>query len=370
MNIEKTTDHLYIAILCGGGGKRLWPRSRVQAPKQFIKLFGEKTIFQETVARSKRFVSVDKIFIITNKDYIDEIKDQAPDIPIENIIAEPLARNTALAMGLGAIYIQHRDPDAVVVNFASDHHIADLEEFDRVVKDAFEMAYSGDYLVTIGVKPTFPHTGMGYIKAGNLFEKLNKTSIYKVDKFIEKPDTTIAEKFLKEGGYYWNANLYTWRADSIMRAMGLYLSEMAAQLMTISKSLGTREEKETINKIYEKAEEISIDFGVSEKAQNMVLVPSNFSWSDIGDWKVVYDLSKKDENNNAIIFEKGKGDYLGIDTENCLIHFSDQLIATIGVDNLIIIDTGNALLVASKDRAEEVKKLVGLLKEKGKVEYL
>ena len=342
----------------------------MQAPKQFIKLFGDKTIFQETVSRSKRLVSVNKIFVITNKDYVDEIKEQAPDIPIENIIAEPLAKNTALAMGVVAVYIHHQDPNAVVVNFASDHHISDLEQFDRVVKDAFETAFLGDNLVTIGVKPTSPHTGLGYIKIGDLFKKFEHSSIYKVDKFIEKPDIAEAEKFLKEGGYYWNANLYTWRADSILKAMELYLPKMAAQLETIRKSIGTAKEKETIKKVYEEAEEISIDFGVSEKAQNMVLVPSNFSWSDIGDWKVVYDISKKDENNNAIIFEKGKGDYVGIETKNCLIHFSNQLITTIGVDNLIIIDTGDALLVASKDKAQDVKNLVELLREKGKTEFL
>lgn len=368
--MAELSEHLFVLILCGGVGKRLWPSSRSKKPKQFIRLLGKRTIFQDTVARSKRFVPVNKIIVVTNEDYVDEINRQAPDIPKENIIAEPIAKNTALAMGIGALFIRYRDPMAIVVNFASDHHVSDLRKFDLAVRGAVEMAKFGDYLVTIGVKPTFAHTGMGYIKIGNLFKRFDHSSIYKVEKFIEKPDGTTAEKFLSEGGYYWNANLYTWRADSILRAMELYLPKMAAQLETVRKNIGAAKEKETIKKVYEEAEEISIDIGVSEKARNMLLVPSTFSWSDIGDWKVAYDISKKDENGNVIIFEKGKGEFVGIDTKNCIVHFSDQLIATIGVENLIIVDTKDAVLVCRKDRAEEVKKLVNLLKEKGKLEYL
>jgi mannose-1-phosphate guanylyltransferase len=362
--------HLYVIILCGGGGKRLWPRSRIKTPKQFIKLFGEKTIFQDTVTRSRTLVPYSKIFVVTNFDYVDEVRKQAPGIPRKNIIAEPQAKNTALAMGIGALFIHKLDPLAVITNFASDHHVQNIRKFDQAVRSAAQAANLGDFLVTIGIKPTFPHTGMGYIKTTHLFKKIDNAEIFKVEKFVEKPDVTTAEKFLSEGGYFWNANLYTWRADSILRAFDKHLPKLAVGLEKIRESLGTPQEKKVIKITYEEAEDISIDYGVSEKASNMLLVPAEFPWSDIGDWKAAYDISKKDNQGNVIIFEKGKGEFVGMETKNCLVHFSDELITTIGVENLIIVDTKDALLVCRKDRAEEVKKLVNLLKEKGKLKYL
>lgn len=363
-------EHLYIIILCGGSGKRLWPRSRNKTPKQFIRLFGKRTIFQETVERSKRFVPPSRIFVVTNVDYVDEIRSQAPSIPQKNIIAEPRGMNTALAVGVGATHVHKVDPLAVIVNFASDHHIAEMFKFDKAVETAASAANLGDYLVTIGVKPTFPHTGMGYIKTSRFFKRINDSAVYKVEKFVEKPDSKTAEKFLSEGDYYWNANLYTWRADSILRAIEAYMPKMFAQLELIRASLGTAKESSTMEKVYEEAEEISIDVGVSEKVRNMLLIPSTFSWSDIGDWKVAYDVSRKDKNKNVIICENEGGEFLGLDTQNCLVHFSDQLVATIGVRDLIIVDTKDALLVVHKDRAQDVKKLVNLLVEKKKLEYI
>lgn len=370
MTTKDLNNHLYVLVLCGGGGKRLWPRSRVKSPKQFIKFFGEKTIFQDTVSRSRILVPYSRIFVVTNFDYIDEVREQTPGIPRENIIAEPQAKNTAMAMGIGALKIHKLDPLAVITNFASDHHVENLRKFEQAVRTAVLTANLGDFLVTVGIKPTFPHTGMGYIKTSHLFKRVDDAEAFKVEKFVEKPDLATAEKFLSEGGYFWNSNLYTWRADSILRAIDKYLPKLSVGLEEIRESLGTKKEESIIRKVYEEAEDISIDYGVSEKADNMLLVPADFPWSDIGDWKVAYDISKKDKEGNVVIFEKGKGEFVGMETKNCLIHFSDELIATIGVENLIIIDTKDALLVARKDRAEEVKKLVNLLKEKGKLKYL
>lgn len=362
--------HLYVIILCGGFGKRLWPSSREKKPKQFIKFFGKKTIFQDTVKRSKRFVPSSRIFVVTNKDYVDEVQSQAPEIPRKNIIAEPQGKNTALAMGLGAVCIHEVDPLAVIVNFASDHHVSDLRKFDHAVKAAVLTANSGDYLVTIGVKPTFAHTGMGYIKASHIFKRINHSPVYKAEKFVEKPDLATTEKFLVEGGYYWNANLYTWRVDSILRAFEKYMPKMAEQLATIRESLGKPGAKEVLENVYQEAQEQSIDYGISEKADNLLLVASSFAWSDIGDWKVAYDISKKDKDGNVVIFEKGKGEFIGLDTKKCLIHFSDQLIATIGVRDLIIVDTKDILLIARKDKTQEVKNLVNRLIEEKKTKYI
>jgi mannose-1-phosphate guanylyltransferase len=370
IKIKDLSSHLFVLILCGGGGKRLWPRSRVRSPKQFIKLFNSKTIFQETIARSKNLVPFSRIFVVTNFDYTDEVAAQAPEIPRENIIAEPMAKNTAMAVGMGAIYIQRVDPLAVITNFASDHRISQLDEFNKAIILASQAANLGDYLVTVGIKPTFPHTGMGYIKAIKLLQKVNGAKIYNVERFVEKPDVITAKRLLGEGGYFWNANLYTWRADSILRALDKYLPKTARGLEEIRMAIKTAGEKRVTEGVYKEAEDISIDVGVSEKSKNMLLIPAEFSWSDVGDWKVAYDVSDKDKDGNVVICEKGDGEYIGLDSKNCLIHFSDQLIATIGVDNLIIVDTKDALLVARKDRAEEVKRLVELLKKKGKTEYL
>lgn len=367
---ELFEKHFYIVILCGGAGKRLWPCSRAKKPKQFIKLLGKKTIFQDTVARSKRFVPPSRIYIVTTAGYDDEIREQAPDIPRRNIIVEPQGRNTALAMGIGALYIHKIDPLAVIINFASDHHVSDLRRFDRAVKSAAMAANLGDYLVTIGIKPTFPHTGMGYIKASHLYKRVNGSSVFKVERFVEKPDVETATKFLSEGGYFWNANLYTWRADSMLRALEKHLPKLSAGLEVIRKDLGTGSEEKTIRKVYEESEDISIDYGVSEKADNMFLVPSSFAWSDIGDWKMAYDISKKDKDGNVVFFEKGGGGFIGIDTKDCLIHFSDQLVTTIGVSDLVIVDTKDALLIAKKDRSQDVKTIVNLLDEKRKKKYL
>jgi mannose-1-phosphate guanylyltransferase len=367
---ELFEKHFYVIILCGGAGKRLWPCSRKKTPKQFIKLLGKKTIFQDTVERSRRFVSSSRIFVVTVAGYVDEIREQAPDIPRENIVVEPQGRNTALAMGLGALYIHKLDPLAVIINFASDHHVSDLRRFDRAVKSAAMAANLGDFLVTIGIKPTFPHTGMGYIKASHVYKRVNGSSVSKVERFIEKPDLATATRFLSDGGYFWNANLYTWRSDSILRALEEHLPKLATSLEMIRKDLGTANGEKTINKVYEEAEDISIDYGVSEKAKNLLLVSSSFSWSDVGDWKVAYDISKKDKDGNVLIYDKGKGEFVGIDTKNCLIHFSDQLITTIGVEDLIIIDTKDVVLVAKKRKAEEVKNLVNLLTKKKKTKYL
>lgn len=363
-------EHLYVIILCGGSGKRLWPRSRAATPKQFIRLFNKKTIFQDTVDRSRTLVPYSRIVIVTNADYVDEVRTQAPRIPKENIIAEPLAKNTAMAMGIGAIHIHKRDPLAVITNFASDHHVKDLRKFNRAVRAAAAAANLGDFLVTIGIKPTFAHTGMGYIKTSHLFKKVDSASVFKVEKFIEKPDIERAERFLTDGGYFWNANLYTWRADSILRSFHKHLPKLAVGLEEIRESLDHKGFKQVIKKVYEEAEDISIDYGVSEKADNLLLVPSDFVWSDVGDWKVAYDLAKKDPNGNVVIHEKGDGEFIGIETKNCLVHFSDQLVATIGVKDLIIVDTKDVLLIARKDKAQEVKNLVNRLQKEGKKKYL
>jgi len=363
-------EHLYLVILCGGSGKRLWPHSRMKAPKQFIKLFGDKTIFQQTIERAKLFVPLERIYLITNSDYLDEIYDQAPEILSKNIFPEPEGKNTAMAMGMGAIFVQQQDPEGIIVNFPSDHHIADISKFEKTIRIAVETAQLGDYLITIGLKPTFPHGGLGYIKAGERFKLINDLYTYKVEKHIEKPEIEMAEKFLKQGGYYWNVNLYTYKVSSVLKAIKELDPELSLGLDKIRESLGKVGEMGVVREVYEQAKDIMFDYAISEKAHNLILVPGDFEWSDVGDWKVAYDVSPKDKDGNVVIHEKGDGEFISIDSKNCLIHFSDQLIAAIGVENLVIVDTKDALLIMKKDRSQEVKTLVNKLQDEGKLEYL
>ena len=369
MSIIKQADHLYINIMCGGGGKRLWPRSRKQSPKQFIKLFGEQTIFQKTIERVEKIVDPSHIIIVTNKDYQDEVAAQAPEIPRENVIAEPEAKNTALAVVYGALAIKKRDSEAVIANLPSDHFVSDSDQFAEIIHRAYEEAQSGNFLITIGIKPTSPHTGFGYIKKGQPKPGAKDCEIFEVQGFTEKPELKVAKEYLESQNYYWNGGIYVFSLKTFFDAVIKLAPELWQNTQKLENAINNNNLEE-IQKIYSQAEDLSLDYAVAEKASNMLVIPGDFGWSDVGDWQAVWEVEEKDENGNVIIKESEKGDHVGIETKNCLIQISDQLVTTLGVSDLIIVDTADALLVASKDKAEEVKKLVGLLKEKEKVEYL
>jgi mannose-1-phosphate guanylyltransferase len=373
-NIPKEVlAHTYVMILCGGGGTRLWPRSRKRTPKQFIHFFFEKTLYQQAIARAKLVVPTKRIMIITNHDYVDDVHKESPEIPRENIIAEPQKRNTALAMGVAAAYVYKRDPQAVVVNFASDHIVEDLSQATKTVLISARIAFEEKVLISVGITPTFAHTGYGYIKAGKELKKLGGLPVYQVTEFKEKPDLATAQRFVESGKYFWNANWYTWSAEAILAAFKQHAPDLYQNIDRIYRSIGTSQEKSVIEKEYEAAQEEAIDTAISEKARNLVVVPGNFGWNDIGSWNVVWDLAKKDENRNVVIQSSKAGkkrEILIHDSHDCLVHYQDQLIALVGVENLVVIDTNDAILVCRKDRAQEVKKIVDQLKERRETEYL
>jgi len=366
-------DHTYIVILCGGGGTRLWPRSRSKTPKQFVNFFSDKTLYQEAVKRAKKIVDPRKIFVITNHDYVDDIKKESPEILKENIIAEPQKKNTALAMGVAAAYVLKKDPKAVIINFASDHTVEDLNIAIKTVLASAKVAFGSNLLVAVGIAPTFAHTGYGYIQVGKLLQKSDGLPVYKSLGFKEKPDLPTAKRFLKKKSYYWNANWYTWSGKAILDAFAKLSPGLYQNIDSIYQAIGTKREKEVLKREYGKAKEEQIDTAISEKASNLVVIPGKFGWNDVGSWNVVYDLAKKDKNQNVVIQSsraRKKQEILNYDSSNCLIHYDDQLVALVGVEDLVIVDTKNALLVCKKDRAQQVKAIVNLLKEKGKKEYL
>jgi mannose-1-phosphate guanylyltransferase len=363
-------DHLYVLIVCGGSGTRLWPRSRQKTPKQFLeKFYGEKTLFAQTVERASLFTSSEKIFVITNNDYADEVLQQGKVIAAKNIITEPFGKNTAMAIGVGAAYIKKVDPEAIIMSFWSDAAIEGNELFVASLNLAAEMASQGDFLVTVGLKPTFPHTGMGYIEAGEKFSGTEK-EVYRVNSFKEKPDLETAKAFVEKGNYFWNTGIFVWSAKAIFSAFSQHAPQIYSLLEKVYNAIGTAQEREVFDRAYEEVENTSIDLAVAEKAKNLLLVPANFPWSDIGDWKVAYDLKGKDAEGNVIEAFGKDGWHLGVETKNCLIEVDDALVATVGVENLIIIQTKDAILVSTKDKAQDVKKIVNALKEKEKKEYL
>lgn len=373
--MEKTSksDYLkntYICLLAGGTGTRLWPRSRKQTPKQFTAILGKQTLFQVTIARAEKIVPAERIFVAANKDYIDDIRRQSPQIPRKNIIGEPQKKNTAMAMGTAAAYIHKRNPQAVIINLATDHQIADINTYIKVLKAAAKTAYTQDKMVSVGLVPEFAHTGLGYIESGKKINRVDGVDVLEMKGFKEKPDLETAEKFIKTGKYYWNANNYVYPAKLLLEEFKSHAPDIHKNIIKVQKAAGTFREKIVLKKEFAKVRSESFDIAISEKTKHMVLIPGKFGWDDVGDWQAVYNLSKKDKNKNAIIQGDDEGEYFGIDSSNNLVHFDDQLIVTVGVDNLLIVDTDDALVVCRKDKAQDIKKVVEHLKDKNKTKFL
>lgn len=361
--MEKTLNqHLFAVILAGGGGTRLWPRSTTAKPKQFLRLLSDKTMLQETYDRIKPLVPPERILIITNQRYRSLVHDDLPEIPKENVFAEPMKKDTAMAMGIGAILAFKRDPQAVIINLAADAVVEDPQEFIRTMRAAATAAAMGDYLITVGIHPTFPHTGMGYIKVKDSFSKVDGLHVFKVGDFTEKPKLARAKAFLATGKYFWNANNYVWTAKAALESFAKHLPKTYSELTKIGDGVGSDE-------CYQRVAAISIDYGISEKANNLLLVPGDFGWSDIGDWEVVYDLSNKDKDKNSIDKSRNFPPVI-LDSRGCFISGGKKLLAAVGVEDLVIVETKRALLITKRQKAQEVKQLVEELKKRRLEEFL
>ena len=367
--MTEKTNHLYAVIMAGGGGTRLWPLSRSEHPKQFLKLFGDKTMIQITADRARLLSDWDHIIVVTNQSHQRQVAAQLPDLPKSQIITEVEKKDTALAMLVGAIYAYVQDPQAVIINCASDHIVINTDEYKRVMRAATQIAANEPVLVTVGISPTRPETGFGYIKVGEPLAKREASlTVFQVESFTEKPNAATAKAFLATGQYFWNANMYVWSAKVLLDAFKKHQPKTYALIEPLLKLTPDKIAKQ-LPAIYAAATAISIDYAISEKANNLVLIPGDFQWSDIGDWKVVHELNKKDLSGNVYLSENTDTKLLSITSQNNMI-YTNRLVALYGVDDLVIVDTPEVLMICPKEKSQEVKKLVERLKEEKHPDYL
>ena len=360
--------NVYAVIMAGGVGTRFWPRSREKSPKQLLEVVGKGTMIQNTVKRISPLVEPRNILIVTNKVQKPMVARQLPQIPAGNIIVEPLGRNTAPCIGLAGLFIRRADPRAVMVVLPSDHIMADEQEFGRVLDLAVRVADESGKLITLGIHPTRPETGYGYIQVVDEDDGSNpyfSSGVYKVKTFAEKPNAATAEQFIKSGDFLWNSGMFIWRVDAIMAEIQRELPEMYQELLKIEGAIDDAKYDHILETAYRMIRNISIDYGVMEKAREVYVIRGDFGWSDVGSWDEVCRISGKDEHGNTVT-----GRALLQDTRNTLVHAGDKFVATIGVEGLIVIASDNAVLVCRQGESQEVKEVVDYLRRKQMGDFL
>jgi mannose-1-phosphate guanylyltransferase/mannose-6-phosphate isomerase len=356
---------LHAVILAGGGGARLWPLSRANYPKQFLKLLGEHTLLQQTILRVNELIPPQRVWVVTSLEQSPMVHSQLrviPGLSDVQIIGEPLPRNTAAAIGLAAIHLRRIDPEAVMAVLPADHWITRPHEFVSLLQRAVNVAEDG-MLMTLGVVPTYPETGYGYIQRGEPLEgKLRQQScvdIYRVERFVEKPPLLEAQQYINSGAYYWNAGIFLWRASAILQEIAAHLPVLSRGLEDISCRIATEGAQETTAAVYKQLDSISIDYGVLEKSARLVVAPADIGWSDLGEWGAIHRLSPHDERGNVL-----SANVIAIDNDNSFIYGTRRTIATIGLKNTVVVDADDALLVCPADRTQEVKAVVQQLQER------
>lgn len=356
---------MYAVIMAGGRGSRFWPRSRKRQSKQTLNIVGRYTMIQDTVYRLRPAVTPNQTLVITNDLLEEEIRRQLPTIPPENILVEPKGRSTAPCVGLAAIYLRRIAPDLVMATFPADHLIRDVSVFHRALKFAEEIAAKDGKLVTFGVRPERADTGFGYIQSGEIFREQNSHRAYQIARFVEKPDLETAKTFVADSTFHINSGMFVWRVDVILEEIRKWLPDMYEGLEEIASNIGTPLEFKALGEIFPKFQSISIDHGVMEKSERSVMVPADFGWNDLGSWSSLYDLWPKDADQNAHI-----GRHLALDTKNCLVYSPHKFVATLGVSDLVIVETDDALLVCHKDAAQQVSRIIDALRERKIEEFL
>lgn len=358
---------LHAVIMAGGSGTRFWPQSRTTRPKQLLKLAGRRTMIQETVARVSPWIGADNISVVTNAVQAEETMRQLPQVPVSNVLVEPAARNTAPCVGLAAIHLLEKDPQATMLVMPADHVIGPPEVFKNAVDRATKIVLDHpEQFVLFGVPPTYPSTGFGYIERG---ESIGEASgkVFQVASFREKPDEPTAAKYMQSGRFYWNCGIFVWRADRILAAIERFEPEMLDHLMKIKSRIGHVDYEASLASEFPKTKSISVDYAVLERVRDVCVLEAPFEWDDVGSWHALNRLLGSDDAGNTI-----DGPVVGIDTQNCIIRDTtgEHLIGTLGVEDLIIVHTPDATLVARKGDENAIKKLIDLIRERGYERYL
>lgn len=356
---------MYAVVMAGGSGTRLWPRSRENRPKQFQALYSDKTLLQETVSRLEPLIPREYIYVIANRAHEPIVKEQLPWLRPENWIGEPVGKDTAPAVGIAATVIHRRDPNAVILATPADHIITKEMLFRRLLKVAEQVASEGSNVVTIGVRPTCPETGYGYIQMSEAHRTIDDIDVHEVISFKEKPDLRTAEEYVSSWHYVWNSGMFIWKTQTVLDLYKAHAPDIYKLMMRYDKAIGTPDEETVLEEVYEAFPKISVDYAILEHAENIHVIPAAIGWSDLGSWSALHEIMDADDDGNTVV-----GSHVGIDTHNCLIHSRDRLIATIGLDNMIIVDGGDVILVLPNGRSQDIKALLEELKKQGKADYL
>lgn len=358
-------NHHYVAIMAGGIGSRFWPVSRTNYPKQFLDILQTgKTLIQATYDRFASFIPPENIYVVTSNEYINIVKKQLPDLPLQNIIGEPSRKNTAPCIAYISFKLQQKDPQASLIVAPSDHLILDTIAFKKVCLEALAFVNKHSALITLGIKPTHPNTGYGYIQYE---QHAVSDNVYKVKTFTEKPNSELATTFVASGDFLWNAGIFVWHVKQITAAFEQYLPEMYEVFAAERDKFNTGRETDAINAIYPQCTNISIDFGIMEKADNVYIIPSSFGWSDLGTWNSAYDNLEKDYLDNAVAGDN----VIVFDTHRCMIHNpKDKLMVLQGLEDVIVVDTEDVLLICRKDKEQEIKEYVAEVKRNKGEQYL
>ncbi|MCR5488231.1 MAG: NTP transferase domain-containing protein [Lachnospiraceae bacterium] len=351
-------------IMAGGRGERFWPRSRKNLPKQFLSLTSDgKTLIQLTVERILPLVGREDMFISTNEDYLPLVRQQLPDIPEENIICEPVSRNTAPGIGLGAAYIAKKyGEETVMIVLPSDHLIKYNQMFAATLRDAVQLAEKGQNLVTLGITPDEAETGYGYIKFRP--DEMEDRG-YRVDHFAEKPSLELAKEYVSSDEYLWNSGIFVWKVSTIMKEFERFMPDVHEGLSVIRDAVSTSQEEEIVRKIYPGFPSISIDYGIMEKSDRIYTIPGNFGWDDVGSWLAIERIQRSNEYGNI-----SSGNVITVNTGNCIIQGRDKLIAMVGMEDTIVVDTEDATLICAKNSTADIKKVLENLKICNRDEYL
>jgi len=356
----------FATILAGGGGTRFWPLSRQELPKQLINISGNDIMLNDTIERFKGIIPQENTVIVTNRTQAVLLESiMHSSVHKSNILIEPVARNTAASVLLAALSIEKKHGDSLMIVLPSDHYITDEDQFRLTLDEACTVALEMDKIVTIGIKPTFPSTGYGYIAYDQAPLATTPVAVYEVAEFVEKPGFKMAQSYLASGNYLWNSGMFIWKTSVIIANFKRYLPRLYRMMLPISEAFGTEQEEETLRRVYPTLQSISIDYGILERSDEVVVLSGQFGWNDIGSWDALGSIFPPDAEGNII-----KANHIGIDTHQSIIYGADRLITTIGVDGFIIADTGDALLICPKEKAQSVKEIVDLLKEKGMTEYI